>query len=204
MNPAAPSKRKETQKMTHRWIKEYQNIEKDFFELDEEGKIAFMRLEFARPSDIFDANSITKIPVLNDDFLEWIKAAFEYAPRGYRIDLSVCFEDLEGYAEDDLERIFTKNLVLEAKRTINQSRRKDIIAWNLVGLGFLLLGSMLLMTGLWKDGGVAKEIVSYVFDIATTVTFWEALTILIVENKERRDLNRNFIRKFARISFRKK
>ena len=63
---------------------------------------------------------------------------------------------------------------------------------------------MMIMNHLWVDGGVPKEVIGYIADIATTVTFWEAMTILIVENAERRSYLANLARRFESIAFRKK
>ena len=41
-------------------------------------------------------------------------------------------------------------------------------------------------------------------DIGTTVTFWEALTILIVENKEKSDITMNLIKRYGNINFHQK
>ena len=48
---------------------------------------------------------------------------------------------------------------------------------------------------------LAKEIISYIFDISVTVTFWEALTILIVENKEKRKTDIEILKRFKTIKF---
>ena len=186
-------------------IKEkFENIENEFFELDHENKKALMRLEFEKPSDIFDKNAITKIPVLSDDFIEWVKSAFGYAPSKYKIDLVISFNDLESYSEEELRNIFFKNIILEGKKALEDNVSKNKIALGLIGLGTLFLIGMILLKGFWTDGGVFEEIVSYILDIACTVTIWEALTILIVENKEKRDLAKNLIKKFDSISFIKK
>ncbi len=186
-------------------IKEkFENIENEFFELDHENKKALMKLEFEKPSDIFDKNAITKMPVLSDDFFEWFKSAFGYAPKRYKIDLVITFDNLENYSEEELKNIFFKNLILEGKKALEDNGSKNKIALSLIGIGILFLVGMILLKGLWTDGGIFGEIVSYIFDIATTVTIWEALTILIVENKEKRDLAKNFIKKFDSISFVKK
>ena len=97
-------------------LRRYQNIESEFFELDQENKKALMKLEFDKPSSIFDKNAVTKIPVLSDEFLSWIIASFEYAPKNYKIDLDIAFEDMENYNGEELKEIFFKNLILEAKR----------------------------------------------------------------------------------------
>ncbi len=185
-------------------LRRYQNIESEFFELDQENKKALMKLEFDKPSSIFDKNSVTKIPVLSDEFLSWIIASFEYAPKNYKIDLDIAFENMENYNGEELKDIFFKNMILEAKTKFNETTRKNKIAIGFIITGLISLIAMILMNSLWQDGGVVKEIVSYVFDIATTVSFWEAMTILIVENKEKRELTKNLIKKFDSIHFHKK
>jgi hypothetical protein len=190
--------------MSENELKALLNVEEEFFDLDKEKKIAYMNLEFNTPKDIFDAPSLTKTPILNDDFMDWLQTAFAYAPKGYKIALDVAFDDLASYEEKDLERIFLLNMALEFKKTRNQSRRKNWIAYSLIGLGVLFFAAMMIMNHLWVDGGVPKEVIGYIADIATTVTFWEAMTILIVENAERRSYLANLARRFESIAFRKK
>ncbi len=185
-------------------VKEFTGIEKEFFDLDENNKLAHMKLEFAKPSDIFDRNAITKIPVLSDDFLEWVISSFQYAPRGYKIALDIAFDDLEGYQEQELKDIFVKNMMLESKKSFRDSALKGKIAIGLATVGLIGLVSMILLMSLWSDGGIVKEIFSYIFDIAVTVTLWEALTILLVENLEKRKLRDDFIKRYQSIMFHQK
>lgn len=181
----------------------YKDIENEFFELDHEKKIALMKLHFSKVSDIFDTNSLTKQPIMSDDFLDWIKSAFDYAPKKYKIDIDISFDDLEDYSEEELEKLFLKNVFLEAKKSGRDIIAKNKIALNLIVLGLIFLVTMILITSLWKDGGVIKEIISYIMDIACTVTIWEALTILIIDNKEKREYSKNLMKKFDKIIFHK-
>lgn len=184
--------------------KEILEVEKDFFDFDEENKKIKVCLEFDKPSDLFDKNAITKIPVFNDDFVDWIMSAVSYTPKKYMVDVDVTFNDLEGYKPEELQVYFYKNVILDSKKFIRERSFKNKIAFGLIGLGLVLLVSMILMMSFWHDGGLAKEIISYVFDIATTVTIWEAMCILLVENKEKRDVFRNTVKKIDCINFRKK
>lgn len=185
-------------------VKEFINIEEEFFELDKENKITHINLEFNKPSDIFDINSITKVPILSDDFIELIQSSFELAPRKYKIHLTISFDDLEGYDNDSLQDIFNRNMMLEFKRNEVKANTKNKIAISLICIGLLFFIAMLLISNLWHDGGVLKEIFTYIADIATTVTFWEAMTILVVENKERRTYMKNLYTRFDSIEFKKK
>ena len=160
-----------------------------------------MHLGFDKPSDIFDLNSKTKLPVLSDDFMEWIASAFDYAPKKYNIDLDVTFTDMEGFDNDTLQAVFKKNMMLEFKKNESKARTKNNIAFSLIGIGVMFFITMILINNLWINGGFIKDIFKYVADIATTVTFWEAMTILVVENKERRSYMKNLIERFSSIRF---
>ena len=104
--------------------------------------------------------------------MEWVKTAIEYTPNNHRIDVDISFNDLEGYTNEDLQKIFFKNVFLEGKRSFRKTAFKNKIALSLCLIGLCFLVAMILLLSLWKDGGVPKEIVSYIFDIATTVSFW--------------------------------
>ena len=179
------------------------NIEDEFFILDKESKLAIMKLEFDSPKDIFDSNAITKIPILNDDFIDWISASFEYAPNNYKISLDISFKEMNGYNSQELHDIFIKNLTLEAKKGFKKTRRKNSLAYSLMVIGLIFLIGLILINTLWKDDNVFKTILIYISDIATTVTFWEALIILIVENKEKTNHIRNLIKRYSSIDFHK-
>ena len=185
-------------------LKEFIGIEDEFFDLDKENKIAYMKLEFKKTTDIFDVNSISKIPILTDDFIDWISSSFDMAPHNYKIDLEISFDDLEGYDNDTLKNIFKKNMMLEFKKTRRIAHTKNLIAFSLIGIGVTFFIAMLLIVNLWENGGVTKDIFTYIADIATTVTFWEAMTILVVENKERRSYMKNLYSRFSNIEFKKK
>ena len=185
-------------------IKELINLEEEFFDLDKENKIAIMKLEFAAPEEIFDKNSITKIPVFNDDFIEWLQSAFDYAPKGYKIDLEIAFDDLGEYTQEQLKEIFIKNTGLEFKKSQRQHEYKSKIALGLFAAGILFLIAMILLTALWQEERVLKEIIIAVIEIASWVTIWEALDIFIVENSERRNYMMSLKKRFKNINFLKK
>ena len=181
-------------------LEELKAIESEFFDINEERKIATLRFRFSSPEDIIDVNSVTKIPVLNDEFSEWIAYALDYTPRRVKIDIDVSFVSMEGYTEEGLSEIFQQNVALEAKKTFREMRAKTILAYSLIGIGLLAFLLMVLLTHVF-DTGLAGEIVGYVSDIATTVAFWEALTILLVENRERKNAAIDVMKRFHSISF---
>lgn len=187
-----------------RILKEAKNIESEFFELDQGQKRAKMELEFSSPNDIFDTNAKTKLPLLSDDFIDWVKTSFDYTPKGYKIDLLISFDDMGGYSEEGLQDIFKKNLLLESKRVGRDISSKNKIAVWLIVLGIIFLVTMILISALWKEENLVKTIFTYVADIAATVTIWEALTLLIVQNNERSGYLANLLKKYSSIRFVKK
>lgn len=182
-------------------INELLNIEKEFYDFDEEKKEINFKLEFSEPEEIFDKNSITKVPVLSDEFFSWIQSSLEYTPNDYKLNIDIKFDDMKGYNEQQLKEIFNKNLQLEFKKNHRQKKSKDLIAYSLIAIGIVSLISMLLITWLWTQESLFREIVTYVLDIATTVVIWEAMTMLLVENKERRSYLKNILIRFGSISF---
>lgn len=185
-------------------VDEIKNIDKEFFDINDEKKEVNMVLEYEKPSDIFDQNAITKIPMLSDDFVSWLQDSFEYAPRGHKITLDITFDDMEGYSEEELQKILEKNLFLEAHRMLKATSLKNRIAFILIDIGIVAFIAMLIITNIWIDDSVAKQIFSYISDIAVTVTFWEAMTILIVENAEKTNYYNNLRKGYNRITFHKK
>ena len=182
-------------------IKEAANIEESFFDIDTVNNTAKIVLEFERPEDIFDTNYISKTPVLSDDFSEWIRSAFRLVSSKYKIDLTVRFDDMENYTEDELREIFRKNIDLEFKSNFIANRSKNRIAFSLIGIGVAFFMAMLLINNLWDSASVWKDVFVYISDIATTVTFWEAMTILVVEQKEKRAYLKDLRTRFSSIRF---
>jgi hypothetical protein len=93
---------------------------------------------------------------------------------------------------------------LEFKRIEKMASKKNHIAIWLIMLGVLLLVSTIFLTGFWTEDGVIKQVVTYILDIATTVTIWEALTILVVDTTERRSNIKNIYSRVKSISFQEK
>ena len=184
-------------------IKKFE-VEMEFFDIDDENKRTNFNLEFSSPEDIFDPNLKSGVPALSDDFIEWLKESLEYSPKKYKIDLNVTFDDLGEYTEEELTIIFKKNMLLEYKRMKRNEFSKNRLAYSLIGVGIVLLVFTFTILSMWKNIGLIYEIFSYILDIATTVVFWEALTILLVEGRERKFYLKRIITKFDKVVFTKK
>ena len=192
---------KNEKKRRKRILREFEHSEEDFFTIDKTKNTAKIDLSFERVSDVFDVNYVTKIPVLSDDFLDWFASAFKIIPARYRIEFSVSFRDYEGFTKEQLNDIFWKNIMLDVKSKQAAQKKRNSIAYGLIAIGVAFFIGMLITEFRWKADSMAKIIFSYVSDIATTVAFWEALTILIVERRENRSYLKNINKRFAGVRF---
>ncbi len=179
-------------------------IDEDFFDIDKENNVAKITLSFETPKDIFDTNYMTKTPILNDEFFSWMQSAFSLVSSKYKIDLTIIFDDMGKYSEEDLKDIFLKNMRLEFKSHFGTKRKKNKVAFFLIGIGVVFFSAMLLLSNLWESESIWKQIFVYISDIATTVTFWEAMTILIVDSAERSSYMKNLATRFSGIHFKTK
>lgn len=182
-------------------IKELSGIEETFFVIDKNAGVARIELQFETPAELFDGNYLSKTPILSDDFMDWISSAFSLVSTDYKIDLTVKFEDMQGYTEEELRKIFSQNIGLEFKSKFMENRRNNRVAFSLIGIGILFFLAMLAISHLWNSDSVWKEIFVYISDIATTVTFWEAMTILVVQQREKRAYLKNLVNRFSEIRF---
>lgn len=188
----------------NKYAEKYLNIEDEFFKLDHESKIAHVELNYDKPSALFDKDVITKIPMMSDDFFSSLIWAFDYLPENYKLDITISFNDLDGYSDEQLLELFEKNLAMEIKSRTRVGRRNEMSAFILclVGIAFILIS--VLVERNWNSEGIGKLIVTYILDIVATVPFWGAMDIYIIEKSERRKKQAEIIRRFRNIEFIKK
>jgi hypothetical protein len=91
------------------------------------------------------------------------------------------------------------NILLEYKTGRRETSRKDNLALGLITVGILSFIIMMVIGKLIPDGGLIHDIFFYISDIAATVTIWEALYILLVEDHEHRFYKRGLLRRFKEI-----
>jgi len=182
-------------------IEELKGLENHFFQLDKEGGVATIQLRFDKASELMDSHYLSKEPVMNEDFLNRIRTAFELIPPSYQLDLDVRIWDFETYTEAKLQQLFHDNILLEYKAKRRLARAKNNLAFCLIGAGILFFVMMVAAGRVWPEGGLVHDIFFYISDIAATVTIWEALGILLVEGRENRIYRRSLISRFHAISF---
>ena len=183
---------------------QYRNIEKEFYYYDEKEKVAQLCWEFEGPDEIFDKNSFTNIPVLNDDFVELLISVFDYVPPKYKLDITVCFNDMEGFDEKELDEICRKNILLLMKVQNRKANDQNTLALLLCGIGLLfgLLYFYVLVN--FPDGGTLQEIGLFFLEIIATVPFWGAADIFFVDNSEQRKAVKKLKKRFHQITFTEK
>ena len=184
-------------------VERYLNIEDEFFEIDKTNRIAKVKFCFDSPADIFDQNYLAAKPVLNEAFLGLVHELFGYVPHRYKVDLTVQFRNMGGMSEQELKDIYHANLLFEYKARKNISRHTNRTAIGLISVGLLLFFGMLTIKHVWPGDSIPKDICVYIADIATTVTFWEALYILVVLNREHLSETSDVISRFHAIHFEK-
>lgn len=188
-------------KISKDFTQKFNKIEYDFFNIDKETKTATVKLEFSEPKQIFDLGCLTKLPIFTDDFVAWLSYAYSIIPKKYKLKLDVYFDNMNGYTSDQLKEIFEKNIYLIFKSNLEEIKSKNFIAYLLIGIGIVFFTSMLLIKRLWDSTNIFHDIFIYIFDIATMVTFWEAVGILLIKDTEKRQHMKSIKDRFVGINF---
>jgi hypothetical protein len=71
----------------------------------------------------------------------------------------------------------------------------------MIGLGVGMFFTTILIESVWRGDSVWKDIVIYLSDMAATVAFWEALSILVIERSENRSYLIDLTSRFSSIRF---
>ena len=114
--------------------------------------------------------------------------------------LNIC-SDPDGWNEEMLTDILRKNLRLQVGKASREVRRKDLIAVLLIVIGAVFFALRMLVHGVWGRDSFLNDLLYYVADLATTVTMYEALTILLLQQGEFRIDLRNIERRISSVRF---
>ena len=185
-------------------LKEWEKVEHSFFEIDEEKRIAKIVLKYETPEDILDGTCISDTPLLSLEALEYIRNLFGMVPSKYKMDLTLHFDNFSDYTEEELDNILKKNLALELKSKVYADRKRDKLAYCFIIAGVLSFLLMFLIKKVWVSESVWSELCFYLFDIITTVSLYQAVTILGLEKKESLAVIKNMYDSFSAIHFESK
>jgi len=180
------------------------SIHEDFFVLDKEAKLARIDLAFDSLSDIFSPAVQANIPILNEEFTAWLFSAFDAVPDKYKLDITVSFNDMEGYSEESLKEIFRKNILLALRVRGQKTHRQNRLALTLCILGLVFILATVLLGQVWTEESTVRDIVFFILDIVATVPFWGAMEVYLIDGSERRKTAANIRKRFNSISFRQK
>lgn len=166
--------------------RELEQVAQSFFETDEEKKIAKMVLKYEKTEDLFDPACCLLKPIVSREVLAHIGSMFGLVPNDYKVDLTLRFDDLCGYPESQLVEIIRKNFALEMRGSRTQNKNRRNLAFSFIGIGVLFFLIMIIIKRFWVADTVWNDLVFYFFDILTTVAFYQAATILVVEHREKK------------------
>lgn len=181
--------------------KNYLSIEKEFFEMDEENKTALIRMEFQSPDEIIKSGTISKTPMMTDEFLDDVVGMFDLVPDNYHLALRLVFDEMGGYTKEQMTEILKKNIMLVIKSRNRIAHRHNMLALTMVGIGILLILLFVWISKIWTEESEARSIAEFILEIVATVPFWAAMEIYIIDNSERRRTLMNLRRRFRRIEF---
>lgn len=182
-------------------LKEWERIDDTFFEIDEKEKIAKIVLKYEKPEDILDRTCVSEIPLLRLETLGYFRNIFGKVSPKYKVDLTLRFDDFSDYTEEQLVDILKKNMAIELKSRMSASRSRDKLAYGFIAAGVLSFLLMFLVRCVWNSEIVWNELFFYLFDIITTVSLYQAVTILGLERKEKLAVVKNLHDSFSAIHF---
>jgi hypothetical protein len=182
-------------------LKEWERIDDTFFEIDEKKKIAKIVLKYEKPEDILDRTCVSEIPLLRLETLGYFRNIFGKVSPKYKVDLTLRFDDFSDYTEEQLVDILKKNMAIELKSRMSASRSRDKLAYSFIAAGVLSFLLMFLVRCVWNSETVWNELFFYLFDIITTVSLYQAVTILGLERKEKLAVVKNLHDSFSAIHF---
>ena len=184
-------------------LEEWDSIEREFFKIDEEEKTAKIVMQYDSAEDWIDSTCLTDTPLISTEVLDQIRPVFSLAPPKYKVDLTLQFNDFGPYTETQMADILKKNLIIELKGKVNETRQRDRTAVYFIIAGLLSFLFMFLMRSTLAGDTMWDEFFFYLFDIITTVSLYEAVTILFLEKKEKLAEFRNLLDSVSAIHFEK-
>ena len=179
------------------------DIEKQFFDFDEENRIVCLSRYFESPDEILDLNAHTKVPVMRSDFIKWLTELFDYVPKKYKLDIEITLRDLGGFSEQELTEICRKNMILERKVQTRKENKQNILALFLCTTGLSLALLYIWLDSVWISGGTLKTVIMFILEILATVPFWGAIDIFLVSNGEQRTIVQLAKKSFHGITIKK-
>lgn len=173
---------------------------KRYYDIDVENRVIYLELHYEKVSDVL-ANEVTykDHPHFTDDIIGKVTEIIETFPYGFDVDLSLKFDDYEGFDPDVLLTSFKDSLLMYHFSSFKQKRYTWLISGLMIVIGVALCAFRLFIIGHnWTtDDGIVQEII----DIAAWVFIWEAVSLIFIEESDKSNISKNIIPLFSNISF---
>ena len=163
-----------------RFTRQLDLLEK-YFNVDRQNKIIEMEFKYDKASDVLDSElSTLKKPLFKKEILETISEYLNMLPTGYKADVDIVLDDLEGYNPEDITDSLNDYLELNSYQIFREGKKKWLIASLLVFSGLILLVLKINLANLNLVSDYGKSIFEEVVDIIAWVFIWEAVTVLFL------------------------
>ncbi len=171
---------KKEKKIDPRFSHQLDLLEK-YFEVDRENKIIEMKFKYDKASDAIDDEiSSVKKPLFKREILETISEYLNMLPTGFKANVDILFDDLEGYDPKDISESLNDYLELNSFQIFREGKKKWLIASLLVFFGIIILIIKINSGKLNLVSDYGKSIFEEVIDIIAWVFIWEAVTVLFL------------------------
>ena len=171
---------KKEKKIDVRFSHQLDLLEK-YFEVDRENKIIEMKFKYAKATDALDEEiSSVKKPLFKREVLETISEYLNMLPTGYKANVDLLFDDMEGYNPEEITESLNDYLELNSFQIFRESKKKWLIAALLIFFGVMILVVKINLGNISLLSDYGKSIFEEVVDIAAWVFIWEAVTVLFL------------------------
>lgn len=167
-------------------MKALTEIEKDFFEFDEEGR-KIIELEY---EDIYDLlvlhNSCT--PRLKDDFISRMKDVLESDLQISKLKIVLRIKNKRDFSKEKIQQVLYKNFLL-----FHLQAKKSLRKLNLQGIALIVFGGLFLALSYALMGKI-NAIFNDIINISGTLVIWEAAYLLIFTRGQKGSRSIRFLR----------
>ena len=172
------------------------------FDVDEQNKIVKLDLYYDKADDVLESNIDTKVPTFNRDKFGRIKEIISDFPQEYKADVNIKIDDYQDYKPQDVLDGFNDAVELTHYSGNREHKKK----W--IQITFLLLAGIVLLTllarGLIENLQLSENgttVFKEVFDIASWVFIWEAVSLMFLSPSEDRIVSLTLARRLHVVSF---
>lgn len=173
---------------------------KKYYDIDDEKRVIYVVLHYSSVSEVLATDISCKgAPHFSRAILNRVSDLLDTFPAGFDVDLTLKFDDYEGYEPSLLMSAFKDNLEMVHYSCYKEKKYNYLLAAILAAVSAALIGARLFaMNNKLIDGsGVLQEMI----DISAWVFLWEAVTIIFLSVSEKMEIATKVISHLSAISF---